>query len=134
MSELLHGGCLCGALRYEAQGALRAVTHCHCHMCRKAHGTAFSSYGAVRREDFRWVQGEDALAVYVSSPGVQRQFGGRCGSPLAGLSERSPDWVAQTLGSLDTVPAIKKQRHIHVASQAEWYVIHDAWPQWPEGA
>ena len=28
------GGCLCGAIRFEAAVPPRRVTHCHCGMCR----------------------------------------------------------------------------------------------------
>lgn len=42
MSEqILTGGCLCGALRYEARGAPSFAGHCYCEDCRKASGSGF---------------------------------------------------------------------------------------------
>jgi hypothetical protein len=35
------GGCLCGALRYEAEGELAYAGHCYCADCRKASGSGF---------------------------------------------------------------------------------------------
>ena len=35
------GGCLCGALRYEAEGAPDYMGHCYCEDCRKASGSGF---------------------------------------------------------------------------------------------
>ena len=35
------GGCLCGALRYEAEGEPRFAGHCYCADCRKASGSGF---------------------------------------------------------------------------------------------
>ncbi len=35
------GGCLCGALRYEARGEPTAAGHCYCADCRKASGSGF---------------------------------------------------------------------------------------------
>jgi hypothetical protein len=35
------GGCLCGALRYEASGAAEYMGHCYCEDCRKASGSGF---------------------------------------------------------------------------------------------
>lgn len=35
------GGCLCGALRYEAVGEPQAAGHCYCADCRKASGSGF---------------------------------------------------------------------------------------------
>src|ERR1700688_1817024 len=35
------GGCLCGALRYEATGEPLFSGHCYCEDCRKASGSGF---------------------------------------------------------------------------------------------
>ena len=35
------GGCLCGALRYEAAGEPDYMGHCYCEDCRKASGSGF---------------------------------------------------------------------------------------------
>lgn len=35
------GGCLCGALRYEATAAPTLMGHCYCADCRKASGSGF---------------------------------------------------------------------------------------------
>jgi hypothetical protein len=35
------GGCLCGALRYEAEGEPKFSGHCYCADCRKASGSGF---------------------------------------------------------------------------------------------
>lgn len=124
------GSCLCGAVRYEVEGDIRNITHCHCSMCRKMHGSAFGSYGSVRREQFRLLQGDAVLASYASSHGVTRRFCRACGSPLFWLSEnRFPEWMSIALGTLDTPFVPVQQRHIHVASKAGWYVIADGWPQ-----
>ncbi|MDB5402484.1 MAG: hypothetical protein QOD93_3797 [Acetobacteraceae bacterium] len=47
------GGCLCGALRYEAEGEPLFAGYCYCADCRKASGSAFVPFmgfpsGAVR--------------------------------------------------------------------------------------
>ncbi len=35
------GGCLCGALRYEARGEPTMAGHCYCADCRRASGSGF---------------------------------------------------------------------------------------------
>ncbi len=35
------GGCLCGALRYQAEGEPVYMEHCYCEDCRKASGSGF---------------------------------------------------------------------------------------------
>ena len=47
------GGCLCGALRYEARGEPDLMGHCYCADCRKASGSGFIPFmgfaaGAIR--------------------------------------------------------------------------------------
>jgi hypothetical protein len=41
MSKKIAGGCLCGAVRYEASGAPNFMGYCFCADCRKASGSGF---------------------------------------------------------------------------------------------
>ena len=59
---MLAGSCLCGHVRYELDGELGPIGHCHCRTCRKAHAAAFNSTARVERERFRWVRGEERVA------------------------------------------------------------------------
>ena len=59
----LHGSCLCGQVRYEIRSEVKAVAHCHCRMCQKAHGAAFGSYGSVPLEDFEITRGREFVAA-----------------------------------------------------------------------
>lgn len=38
------GGCLCGAVRYEAEGEPKFAGHCYCADCRKASGSGFAPF------------------------------------------------------------------------------------------
>lgn len=124
------GSCLCGAVQYEVSGDIRFASHCHCSMCRKAHGAAFASYGGVEAGKFRFTQGEDVVRTFHSSPGVQRRFCPHCGSPLTWTSDEHAGQVAFTLGTLQTpLPMPAGMHHIHVASKAPWYEICDSLPR-----
>src|SRR6202161_1513969 len=62
MTETPHqGSCLCGGIQYELSSELRGTTHCHCSMCRKAHGAAFATHGGVSKRDLRLLTGADLL-------------------------------------------------------------------------
>jgi hypothetical protein len=128
---MVRGSCLCGAVRYEIDGALEAIHHCHCSLCRKAHGAAFSSYAAAPAASFRFTSGEDRVRRYRSSEPVERAFCGECGSNLtfrfSGLANRV--WVAA--GSFDGDPGVRADAHMFVASKAPWHEITDALPQYP---
>jgi hypothetical protein len=48
------GGCLCGALRYEAVGEPLGSGHCYCADCRKASGSGFVPFMGFRASDVRF--------------------------------------------------------------------------------
>ena len=50
---MLKGSCLCGGVKYEIDGELGAVTNCHCSLCRKMSGSAFSSGSTISTGSFR---------------------------------------------------------------------------------
>jgi len=100
-------------------------------MCRKAHGAAFRSRATVRAADFKFIQGEDALTFYESSPGNRRGFCRVCGSPILSKFDARPDYFGLPLGALDDDPGIRPKRHMHVASKAPWFTITDDLPQIP---
>jgi hypothetical protein len=126
---MLRGSCLCGSVRYEVHGPLRRVSHCHCSMCRKAHGAAFATYGDIETADFKLLSGADDIASYRSSPEVTRTFCRRCGSTLQFISAKWPKGFSLALGTLDDNPGVRAAMHIFVGSKAPWFEITDDLPQ-----
>ncbi len=78
MSEILTGGCQCGAVRFATQKVGRPSI-CHCRMCQKAFGSFFGPL--VTCHDGRWTRGEPKW--FESSNRARRAFCGECGTPLA---------------------------------------------------
>ena len=66
---VVRGSCLCGGVKFEIMGPLIRVLNCHCSKCRKQHGAAFRSRARVGIADFKWLQGEELVKFYESSPG-----------------------------------------------------------------
>ncbi|GLX14303.1 hypothetical protein Pstr01_25420 [Pseudomonas straminea] len=123
------GSCLCGTVKYQIDAPIESASHCHCSQCRKAHGAAFASYGNVRREHFRFTEGEASVSTFSSSPGVSRTFCQCCGSNLQWFSEKPyPKWVSVALGTLDTPLPTVEQKHIYTRSKADWYCLNDGLP------
>lgn len=96
------GSCLCGAVRFEFTFPSKWCAHCYCLMCRKAHGAGFVTWIGVPVEQFRIIDGEDALIVYDSSPGAKRRSCRTCGSSLFFESEKWSGEMHIALGCLDT--------------------------------
>ena len=123
-----NASCLCGGVAWQAEEPLELMTHCHCSMCRKAHGVAFATYVAVAAPRFRWLHGEDQVARFESSPGFHRPFCSRCGSVVAedpGDDER----VFMPAGCLDDDTGARAVAHIFASSKAPWHEIVDALPR-----
>jgi hypothetical protein len=128
---MLTGHCLCGRVRYEADAEIRTIIHCHCETCRRTHASAFSSIGAVPRQRFRWVAGEELLKSFESSPGKFRHFCSLCGSHI--LAERTgSEHVMLRLGCLDTPITSHSASHIWRSDCASWYDTKETLPEYPE--
>ncbi len=121
---MLEGSCLCGAIRYEIDGDLLLMGHCHCSMCRKAHGAAFGTYATVPWENFRMLAGEDQVVAYESSPGVKRTFCGTCGSTLQFIPQDRPNF-GLAVGTLDTDPGMKPTYQIWTKDKAPWWHLEE---------
>jgi hypothetical protein len=128
---MLAGSCLCGGVKYEAEGPLSAIGRCHCVQCRKASGAEFATNGAVSKQGFRIVAGEELLRRWQSSPGQFRVFCGRCGSPLFKENQNTPTQVRLRLGCLDSEQDQKPKLHVFVSEKPSWSEISDDLPQYP---
>ena len=114
------GGCLCGAVRYSIALPPRWVAHCHCSMCRRAHGAAFVTWVGNLRESVRVDAGADLLTAHRSSSGGQRRFCSRCGSMLFFESTHWPEELHVTLGSLDDASGLDPAAHAYWRDRVVW--------------
>lgn len=126
------GSCLCRAVRFELDGDLPPIQFCHCGDCRKAQGSAFASNIPVQESAFRLISGESDLQAYESSPGKQRVFCRRCGSPIFSRHVSKPGVLRLRAGTLDVPTGADPGFHFHVASKADWWAITDDLPQYPD--
>ena len=104
------GGCLCGAVRFEIRGALRAVTTCHCTMCRRA-GTSVGAYTACAPDNLTMTG--RAPAWYNSSPEARRGFCPVCGSQLF-WEAVTGDHISVSAGAIDDQDVLVPGEHIYV--------------------
>ncbi|MCA9706328.1 MAG: GFA family protein [Myxococcales bacterium] len=101
MSERREGGCLCGAVRFEITLPSKWCAHCHCAMCRRAHGAAFVTWFGVQEDRFALTEGEHALTRFASSAHAWRGFCSTCGTTMLFGGERWPGEVHVALACLD---------------------------------
>lgn len=123
----LSGGCLCGAIRYQATGSVLYLCYCHCESCRRAAGAAMVAWGTFLRRNFALTKGE--LNEFVSSPGVSRGFCAACGTSLTYHRDGRPQEIDVTLASLDDPALLKPNVHLWVRDKLPWVTIDDGLPQ-----
>ena len=129
----IRGACLCGSVRYATERARGPMAHCHCAMCRKAHGAAFSTVLPVDRASFRWTRGEEHVRSYESSPGKHRCFCSRCGSQLVSHRDGDEETLLLRAGCIDDDPGLRPVAHGWVGSRAPWFEPSDALPRFERG-
>src|SRR5262245_41327717 len=129
---MIRGSCLCGTVRFEVTTPFEGMHHCHCSMCRKSHGAAFSTFAQTKQSGIRMASGEKNVRDYRSSENVVRSFCADCGSNLFFHFKPLPELVWVAVGSLDDDPIMRPEAHIFAASIAPWDEITDDLPQHDE--
>jgi hypothetical protein len=123
------GGCLCGAVRFEVTPPTKWCAHCHCSLCRRAHGAAFVTWFGIERPQFALLSGADDLRWYRSTPPARRGFCFRCGSTLFFESERWPDEIHIALAHMDGPIDREPAAHVFFDSRVHWIVLGDGLPR-----
>jgi len=78
--ETREGGCLCGAVRFQADLVSRNFGACHCEMCRRWTGSALLGM-TFPLGNVRW-SGADHIATRQTSPWAMRAWCRDCGTNL----------------------------------------------------
>jgi hypothetical protein len=126
---MLHGQCLCGAVRYEILGPIEYAGYCHCVRCRAASGSAFTAFAGVEKDHVRVTQGEEDIALFERNPDNRVSRCRRCGSPLFALV-RDGRYFHVQMGTLLDNPGVRPTCHIFVGDKAPWHEIADSLPQY----
>ena len=125
MSEKRYaGGCLCGALRYEAVGAPGFTGHCYCRDCQRASGSGFIPFmnfpasaltitGETRRSVVPTGRGGDAVRNHCAACG-SLVFGG-----IVGVDTGHTIYA----GTLDDPSAFEPKIAIYASRRPPWALI-----------
>ena len=115
------GGCLCGALRYEAEGEPRFAGHCYCADCQKASGSGFIPFMGFAGSAVRF-SGETRQFRSKAATGgdAVRNFCPVCGSLVFGGEVGKDDSHTIYAGSLDDPARFKPTMAIFVREKAPW--------------
>ncbi|WP_448212922.1 GFA family protein [Colwellia sp. MEBiC06753] len=124
---MIKGSCLCGQIVFSVAKFVPLAGHCHCHMCQKFHGAAFSTFGEVKRKHLTWLQGQNLLQDYRAENETVRSFCRHCGSSLLFESRynRQALTVEIALAAMDDSVDIKPDAHIYLESKVCWLEVND---------
>lgn len=107
--KTVSGGCLCGKVRFTAEGEPLRVGLCHCMDCRKYHGAPFHA-SAIYTADAVEIAGE--VRDYHG-----RFFCPECGSSVFGISDGE---VEVHLGALDAPDQFKPTYELWTIRRESW--------------
>lgn len=106
---IIAGGCVCGKVRFEAEGEPDRVGICHCLDCRKYHGALFFA-AAIYPETQVWVSGEPQM------------YDGRCFCATCGsrVFNRSGAELELHLGALDDINVFQPTYELWTIRRESW--------------
>ena len=118
MTGFYDGGCLCGAVRFRAEGEPKWVLWCHCQSCRRHSGAPASVFVAFDDRSVESVQGQ--IARFASSPGVVRGFCAACGSTLTCSNDRWPGETHFHVGAFDEAARLAPTGELFADERLPW--------------
>jgi hypothetical protein len=118
------GGCLCGKVRYRAEGTPLSVAICHCTNCQRNTGSAFS-VNVIFPKEALTMEGSPAIYEDVGDTGnvVRRVFCGTCGTPLESRSVFSaPGYAVLKSGSFDDPSVFVPDSEVYCVTAMPWWL------------
>ena len=125
MTDLLKGGCACGAVRYRLYATPMFVHCCHCRDCQRQTGGAFAINALIEADRFALLSGTTAPAAMPTDSGrphhIQRCTA--CGTAL--WSEYGGRAALRFLrvATLDDPTVVAPDVHIYVRSKLPWVTL-----------
>jgi hypothetical protein len=118
------GGCLCGTVRYEAEGEPVSTGHCYCADCRKASGSGFIPFMGFPSSAVRFSgQTRQFTSKAASGGDAVRNFCPVCGGLVFGGKVGKDDSHTIYAGSLDDPSGFQPRIAIFTRNRPAWAVI-----------
>jgi hypothetical protein len=118
------GGCLCGSLRYEADGEPLFAGHCYCADCRKASGSGFVPYMGFASSAVRFSGATLTFTSKAANGGdAVRNSCPICGSLVFGGRVGKDASFTIYAGTLDEPASFHPRTAIFTGNRPAWAVI-----------
>ncbi len=121
------GGCMCGAVRYEASGDPVRMVNCHCDTCRKITGSAFATNIFMKAEDVTVTQGETTVFEHGADSGnrLNKEFCPTCGSQIFSYRLDGPPLRGIKVGSIDDAGFVQPTANLYATRALHFTHISD---------
>jgi hypothetical protein len=125
-ATVYRGGCLCGAIRFEATGPAEKPHSCSCRFCQQHTGAPTAVWVEFPRDRVQWTGSGGAPATYRSSDYSSRAFCPACGSSIGAVDDEPV--IALLVGTFDEAddPALAPQYHSFEDGKPRWWHIGPA--------
>ena len=120
MARIYEGGCLCGHIRFAAEGPALKPHTCSCKMCQRHSGSVTLEWVEFPADSVRWTGPGGRPSTWRSSDYSSRSFCPNCGSTLGAIDDKPV--VALVLGSFDSNnrKELAPQYHSYVGKKPSW--------------
>lgn len=128
---LVHGGCHCGYIRYEADVDPETVSLCHCTDCQILTGTAYRTTVQAPAASFKLLAGEPKTYVKTAESGMQRAHGfcPNCGTPLYATSIGERKVYGLRVGAIRERALLPPRKQSWCRSALDWSMNVEALPR-----
>ncbi len=127
MKIAAEGSCGCGAIAFTVEEAPRNIINCHCGLCRRLNGSAFTTWVSFSVRAFA-LSGKERLVSFAATQNVTRYFCSACGTHVFTSDVRYPKIVGVPAGILGELP-LQPKAHYFVSHKAAWHAIGDDLPR-----
>lgn len=118
---MITGGCLCGSVRFEAEGEPVSFVLCYCRDCQRTSGAGHLPILGFARTAVR-VRGVTKAFETAGASGAttRRNFCVECGTMVLGEPGSHPEYVGLSAGTLDGSATLNPQMAVFARSQQKW--------------
>lgn len=128
MTISIEGACGCGAVTFTVREAPQSSINCHCGLCRRLSGNAFTTWVSFSTEAFD-LSGQERLRSFAATLNVTRHFCSSCGTHVFTADARYPKIVGVPAGVIFGELELQPKGHYFVSHKAAWHAIGDSLPQ-----
>lgn len=130
---MIEGGCRCGEARYTlALEALPPAYACHCHLCQRWSGSAFSLQLLIGEGQLELTGPIETVEFTTEDRVSTQRVCGSCHTRIYNTNSRRPGLAVLRAGTLDRSEELECAAHIFTNYRQRWFALPEGVPIWPE--